>query len=251
MNPSSSPIERVVARVTGRQDAAEHHVTIPVGDVMLQGTLGLPTDADGIVLFAHGSGSSRHSQRNRYVASVLREAGLATLLFDLLTEDEEAAEAATAHLRFDIPLLADRLIGASMWVFLQPGTANCRLGFFGASTGGGAALLAAATHPDLVHAVVSRGGRPDLAGAALAQVRAPTLLLVGERDGPVVQMNRAAAARLRATCSLVIIPGATHLFEEPGALDEVTVLARTWFVRHLTQTDEASGAPSGRDEPVR
>jgi putative phosphoribosyl transferase len=191
------------------------------------------------VLFAHGSGSSRHSPRNRYVAWLLNQANLATLLVDLLTSDEETIDLRTGQLRFDIELLAERLISVTDWLMQQRETRRLRIGYFGASTGAGAALVAAAERPDMVGAVVSRGGRPDLAGAALARVRAPTLLIVGGNDFQVIELNRAAFALLRGEKQLVIVPGATHLFEEPGALDEVARLARDWFKRYLlTQSHE-------------
>jgi dienelactone hydrolase len=192
---------------------------------MLEGNLSLPEGARGVVLFAHGSGSSRHSPRNRYVARLLNAAKLATLLVDLLTSDEEAIDVRTAHLRFDIGLLAERLIAATDWLTQQPATRELRVGYFGASTGAGGALVAAAERSDVVGAVVSRGGRPDLAGPVLARVRAPTLLIVGGHDFPVIELNRAALAQLRSEKRLAIVPGATHLFEEPGALDEVARLA--------------------------
>ena len=219
----------------------EEIVGVGAGTVTLEGNLSLPDGAQGVVLFAHGSGSSRHSPRNRYVAAVLQQAGLATLLVDLLTPEEEAVDLRTARLRFDIGLLAERLVGATEWLARQPETQNLRVGYFGASTGGGAALVAAAQRPHRVDAVVSRGGRPDLAGAALPHVRAPTLLLVGGRDYPVIEMNEAALEQLRTEKRLEIVPGATHLFEEPGALEEVARLARDWFVRHLT----GAGAQAG------
>jgi dienelactone hydrolase len=191
-----------------------------------------------VVLFAHGSGSSRHSPRNRYVAGVLRQAGLATLLIDLLTADEEALDAHTAHLRFDIGLLAQRLEGATDWLKRQPDTASFAVGYFGASTGAGAALVAAADRPEDLGAIVSRGGRPDLAGPSLSHVRAPTLLIVGGRDEPVIEMNRRALTQLAAEEKrLVIVPGATHLFEEPGALEEVAQLASDWFTKYLRRPD--------------
>jgi len=185
------------------------------------------------VLFAHGSGSSRHSPRNRYVARALNEAKLATLLIDLLTVDEEVVDMRTAQFRFDIELLAERLVDATNWVAQFPDTMHLQIGYFGASTGAAGALVAAAVRSDLVGAVVSRGGRPDLAGAALPHVRAPTLLIVGGNDGQVIELNRTALAQLRCEKRLVIVPGASHLFEEPGALDEVARLARDWFERHL------------------
>jgi putative phosphoribosyl transferase len=221
------------------EDAAgeERLVRVAVGPVILEGSLSLPREARGIVLFAHGSGSSRHSLRNRHVARLLNEARLATLLIDLLTADEEASDRWTARLRFDIGLLATRLVGATDWLTHYPDTRTLRVGYFGASTGAGAALVAAAERPRLVGAVVSRGGRPDLAGSALARVRAPTLLIVGGNDAPVIELNRAALKHLHCEKQLVIIPAATHLFEEPGALDEVARLAREWFERYLISTE--------------
>ncbi len=211
----------------------ERPAKIPVGQVELEGNLGVPEGARGVVLFAHGSGSGRNSPRNRYVAGVLREAGLATLLMDLLTTEEEEADLRTGHLRFDIGLLAQRLAGATDWLTENPLTRNLRIGYFGASTGAGAALVAAAKRQEAVGAVVSRGGRPDLAGDALPLVKASTLLIVGGDDVPVIGMNREAFARISAQKRLEIIPGATHLFEEPGTLEEVARLAAGWFVRHL------------------
>ena len=223
--------------------ATERLVQVAVGWVTLEGDLTLPQGARGIVLFAHGSGSSRHSPRNRHVARLLNEGGLATLLVDLLTPEEEAIDLRTAHLRFDIGLLAERLIGTTDWLTEQADTRHLRLGYFGASTGAGAALVAAAERPTIVGAVVSRGGRPDLAGPALTRVRAPTLLIVGGNDAPVIELNQAALALLKTEKRLVIIPGATHLFEEPGALDEVARLAREWFERYLAPTEaHATGA---------
>jgi dienelactone hydrolase len=208
-------------------------VRVPAGEVMLDGNLTLPEESHAIVLFAHGSGSSRHSPRNRYVARLLNEAKLSTLLIDLLTLDEEVIDARTAQLRFDIGLLAERLVAATNWLTQFPDTKHLRIGYFGASTGAAAALAAAALRKDVVGAVVSRGGRPDLAGAALMLVQAPTLLIVGEYDGQVIQLNREALAQLRCEKQLMIVPGATHLFEEPGALDVVARLACDWFERHL------------------
>jgi len=208
-------------------------VRIEAGAVVLEGDLRLPHDARGVVLFAHGSGSSRHSPRNRRVAELLNEAKLATLLLDLLTRAEEAIDARTAQLRFDIEFLAQRLIAATDWLTEEPATRSLRIGYFGASTGAAAALVAAAERPAVVGAVVSRGGRPDLAGRALARVRAPTLLIVGGRDVLVVELNHRALAVLRCEKEIVVVPGATHLFEEPGALEEVARLAREWFERHL------------------
>jgi len=217
----------------------ERQVTVPAGQVELEGNLSVPNGARGVVLFAHGSGSGRHSPRNRYVAGALREAGLATLLIDLLTPDEEEADLRTGHLRFDIGLLAQRLAGATDWLMENPDTRNVRIGYFGASTGAGAALVAAAERPEVVGAVVSRGGRPDLAGDALYRVKAPTLLIVGGDDVPVIRMNREALEKLRVEKGLEIVPGATHLFEEPGALEEVARLAASWFARYLNRTPGA------------
>jgi dienelactone hydrolase len=217
----------------------DREVVVATGSARLAGTLAMPDGARGVVLFAHGSGSSRHSPRNRYVAEELRTGGLATLLIDLLTHSEEVEDMHSAELRFDIELLADRLVGAIWWLASEETTRGLPVGLFGASTGGGAALVAAARLPDRVGAVVSRGGRPDLAGAELPNVRAPTLLIVGERDGSVIDLNRRAMARMTALVRLEIVPGATHLFEEPGALEVVARLAKDWFVRHLS----GPGAP--------
>ena len=208
-------------------------VSIPAADVRLAGTLALPPGARGLVLFVHGSGSSRHSPRNRYVAEVLGRAGLGTLLFDLLTAAEEREDAVTAAWRFDIGLLARRLVEVTDWVGQVPACRGLPLGYFGASTGAAAALIAAAERPDSVRAVVSRGGRPDLAGPALARVQAPTLLLVGGHDPLVLRLNREAAAQLRAPVELVIVPGATHLFEEPGTLEAVARAAAAFLGRHF------------------
>ncbi len=213
-------------------------ISVTAGSVTLKGNLGVPEGAKGVVLFAHGSGSSRHSPRNRYVAQVLRQRQLATLLIDLLTQSEEAIDRRTRHLRFDIGLLAPRLIDATEWLNQHPATRNLKVGYFGASTGSAAALVAAAERPNAVSAIVSRGGRPDLAGSALSRVRAPTLLIVGGNDIPVIGMNREALAQLRTEKQLEIIPGATHLFEEPGALEKVAELASQWFNRYLTIADE-------------
>jgi len=208
-------------------------VRVPAAGAMLEGNLAIPPRASGIVLFAHGSGSSRHSPRNRAVARALNEGGLATLLVDLLTPAEESVDEQTGQLRFDIGLLADRLVDAADWLTANEETRSLPIGLFGASTGGGAALVAAAQRPNTVRAVVSRGGRPDLAGAALSRVRAPTLMIVGGQDYPVIELNREAFERLRCEKKLEIVPGATHLFEEPGALEEVARLARDWFRRFL------------------
>jgi putative phosphoribosyl transferase len=227
------PLRGVAMAVPAEEEREERVVRVPAGSATLEGNLAIPEAARGVVLFAHGSGSSRRSPRNRYVARLLNDAKLATLLVDLLTPDEEAIDMRTGHLRFDIGLLAERLIDATDWLTELAETAPLRVGYFGASTGGGAALVAAAARPEAVGAVVSRGGRPDLAGPALERVRAPALLIVGGNDLAVIEMNRAALARIRAEKRLVIVPGATHLFEEPGALDEVARLAREWFLRHL------------------
>jgi dienelactone hydrolase len=208
-------------------------VRVGAGGVTLDGDLAVPEGAVGVVLFAHGSGSGRQSPRNRLVARALREGKLATLLVDLLTPDEEAVDLRTRRLRFDIGLLAGRLVGATDWLELEPETGHLPVGYFGASTGGGAALVAAAERPGAVAAVVSRGGRPDLAGPALERVKAPTLLIVGGLDTPVIALNREALERLRCEKELAIVPGASHLFEEPGTLEQVARLARGWFVRQL------------------
>src|SRR2546422_941436 len=210
----------------------ESAVTVYTDDVILEGNLALPENAHGIVLFAHGSGSSRHSPRNRFVARSLQERELATLLMDLLTAEEEALDAYTGHLRFDIGLLAQRLVAATDWVAANPETHDLPIGYFGASTGAAAALAAAVARPDLVRAIVSRGGRPDLAGPALARVRAPTLLIVGGADQPVIELNEQAMRQMRSETRLEIVPRATHLFEEPGALERVADLAARWFERH-------------------
>jgi dienelactone hydrolase len=214
--------------------ASQRPLRIPLGPVTLDADLGVPAGADGLVLFAHGSGSSRFSPRNRHVARQLQDAGLATLLADLLTPQEEEIDERTRRLRFDIELLAQRLVGATDWLAAQPELRQLNVGYFGASTGAGAALMAAARRSAGVHAVVSRGGRPDLAGDALAQVRAPVLLIVGGNDLPVIALNKQALALLPAHKQLVVVPGATHLFEEPGALDAVAHLARNWFLLHLS-----------------
>jgi putative phosphoribosyl transferase len=208
---------------------------IPVAGVVLDADLGMPQTPRGAVLFAHGSGSGRRSPRNRLVADELNRAGLVTVLADLLTAEEEQVDLRTAALRFDIDLLAERLIGLTDWVAGSESTAGLGVGLFGASTGAAAALIAAAGRPATVQAVVSRGGRPDLAGAHLCEVRQPTLLIVGERDPLVIELNRQAMRELGGETSLVIVPGATHLFEEPGALQQVALLARDWFLGHLQQ----------------
>ena len=208
-------------------------VSVEADGVTLAGNLLVPRNARGIVVFAHGSGSSRFSSRNRYVAEVLRKGGMGTLLLDLLTEEEEAVDDRTAQLRFDIDMLATRLVGTVSWLREQQEHGHRTIGFFGASTGGGAALVAAANIPNEIRAVVSRGGRPDLAGPALPHVIAPTLLIVGGDDTPVIAMNREAYDELRCEKRMEIVPGATHLFEEPGTLEKVAELARDWFAKYL------------------
>ena len=208
-------------------------IHIPAGAVTLEGELSIPSDAKGIVLFAHGSGSSRHSPRNQFVAQALQSAGLGTLLFDLLTESEEDEDYYTGHLRFDIGLLAQRLVHAVQAMEREPEAQHLNLGFFGASTGGGAAIMAAAELGERIRAVVSRGGRPDLAGRALRAVTAATLLIVGEEDTLVVRLNEQAMRALQCRKALRIIPGAGHLFEEPGALEAVADQAAQWFLEHL------------------
>jgi putative phosphoribosyl transferase len=208
-------------------------VRLDLVDVALNGDLGLPSDARGLVIFAHGSGSSRHSPRNRAVAEVLQQGRLGTLLLDLLTKQEDRADTATAEFRFDIALLAARLVGAIDWAQALPQTSPLPIGLFGASTGAAAALIAAARRPSVVRAVVSRGGRPDLAEQSLDMVAAPTLLIVGGRDDVVIELNKRALARLREPKKLQIVPGATHLFEEPGTLEQVARSALEWFERCL------------------
>ena len=213
----------------------EFFVSIPIGETALEGHLTIPAAAAGIVLFAHGSGSSRWSPRNRFVAGVLQGAGLATLLIDLLTPAEETIDERTRRLRFDIVLLTRRLGAATDWVKASPSTSHLAVGYFGASTGAAAALVASVERPEVVRAIVSRGGRPDLAGEALVRVRAPTLLIVGGSDIPVISLNQDAMRRITGEKELAIVPGATHLFEEPGALEEVARLAADWFSRYLSQ----------------
>lgn len=209
-------------------------VVVDLEDARLDALLSVPVASRGVVLFAHGSGSGRASPRNTMVAHVLENAGLATLLIDLLTVDEQREDARTGLLRFDIDLLGGRVLGASKWLRERPVSSALALGYFGASTGAAAALVAAAQHPYAVRAIVSRGGRPDLAGATLAKVRAPTLLIVGGRDPTVLALNRDALERLLTPKRLMVVPAVTHLFEEPGALDIVADLAREWFTRYLT-----------------
>lgn len=213
----------------------KREIQVPIAkDTALEGYLALPAQAQGLVLFVHGSGSSRQSPRNQYVAGVLQQAGFATLLIDLLTGQEEEQERYTAHLRFDIDLLSGRVKETTNWLTSQPETRHLKIGYFGASTGAAAALVAAAQYPERVSAVVSRGGRPDLAQASLAHVQAPTLLIVGSRDIPVISLNRMALSLLPGEKRLEIVEGATHLFEEPGKLEQVAHLATKWFERYLT-----------------
>ena len=216
----------------------DYAVQIPIGSIVLEGNLTIPVNSQAVILFAHGSGSSRYSARNQYVAQVLARSGLSTLLVDLLTHDEDAIDRQTNHMRFDIGLLALRLTAAIDWLTSNPGTGNLRLGLFGASTGAGAALVAAAARPDRVGAIVSRGGRPDLARQALQTVRAPTLLIVGGQDEAVIKLNRDAYNALRTLKAMEIVPGAGHLFEEPGTLERVAEVARGWFIQYLNRVPE-------------
>src|SRR5438552_7439082 len=223
-----------------------NEVQIPAGSATLEGNLTIVRHGESVrrridqtkalVLFAHGSGSSRHSPRNQFVARTLNEAGLATLLFDLLTPEEESVDLYTREHRFNIGLLAERLVQATKWAKQQKQTADLRVGYFGSSTGGGAALVAAAELPNEIGAVVSRGGRPDLAGEALPKVKAPTLLIVGGEDHVVIELNEQARAQMKCECKIEIVPGATHLFEEPGALEHVAKLASDWFLLHAAGT---------------
>jgi putative phosphoribosyl transferase len=221
---------------TAESQAVREAIEIPVDGTSLNGDLALPVDPRGLVVFAHGSGSSRLSPRNRFVAEILHRSRLATLLMDLLSPDEESVDALTGHLRFDIDLLAERVVAASDWVVTQPELRALPMGYFGASTGAAAALVAAAQRPQSVGAVVSRGGRPDLAREALSAVAAPTLLIVGGRDHGVIELNQAALDLLASPHKeLRLVQGATHLFEEPGTLDEVARLAAAWFERYLSR----------------
>ena len=215
--------------------AIHEAVRVEIGDVAIDGDLHVPDGASGLVIFAHGSGSSRFCGRNRAVAGVLEESRFGTFLLDLLTRDEETVDDRTREYRFDIDLLGRRVVGATDWAHLRPDLGRLPVAFFGASTGAAAALIAAAARPDIVHAVISRGGRPDLAEEALPNVQAPTLLIVGGDDEPVIEMNREAMRRMTAPMELKIIPGATHLFEEPGALEEVARLATVWCQRYVEQ----------------
>jgi dienelactone hydrolase len=222
-----------------KTDTANQYVRIPSGGVHLEGILSLPQDAKGFVAFIHGSGSSRHSPRNQFVAQTLQEGGLATLLFDLLTANEEAVDLQTRHLRFDIDLLAQRTLGVLEWLTRRPYTSASRIGLFGSSTGAAAALIAAAEDPRMVQAVVSRGGRPDLAGPSLANVEAPTLFIVGGEDSAVIDLNRQALEQMQRgeDKKITIVPGASHLFQEPGTLEYAASLARDWFITHLNTVD--------------
>jgi len=242
-------LERARREIAGREreerpmgSEEARPVTVTIGRILLEGNLRIPSGARGIVLFAHGSGSSRFSPRNRFVADLLHRAGLATLLIDLLTLREEQIDRVTAALRFNIALLAERLVDATDWLMEQPETRLLRIGYFGSSTGAAAALIAATRRPDRVDAIVSRGGRPDLAGRALGEVRAPTLLIVGGEDSLVIDLNQEAMAQMTAAKELKIIPGATHLFEEPGALEQVARLAADWFARHLGAAGQMKAA---------
>ncbi len=216
-----------------RERSGERLVRVPAGPATLDGSLTLPGGARGIVPFAHGSGSSRHSRRNRHVAQLLQGGSLGTLLIDLLTRREEALDRQTGYLRFDIGLLAERLVAITEWLVEFPDTRNLPIGYFGASTGAAAALVSAAVRPQDAGAIVSRGGRPDLAGPLLEMVRAPTLFIVGSEDALVLELNQQALQKLQCEKDLVVVPGASHLFEEEGALDEVARLARDWFERHF------------------
>jgi dienelactone hydrolase len=216
-----------------------NEVQIQAGRAVLPGDLTIPENAAGLVLFAHGSGSSRHSPRNQFVARTLNDAQLATLLFDLLTPEEEAVDLRTREHRFNIGLLAERLVHATKWAKRQEQTRDLQVAYFGSSTGGGAALVAAAEIPDDVGAIVSRGGRPDLAGDALPKVQAPTLLIVGGNDDIVIELNEMARDQMRCEVNLEIIPGATHLFEEPGTLEKVAKLASDWFVSHIGSSGDS------------
>jgi putative phosphoribosyl transferase len=227
-NVAPAPLEEEMER-----SAETVMLQIPAGEVTLAGDLEIPENARGLVLFAHGSGSSRQSPRNQAVAELLRNAGLATMLFDLLTPDEEVEDAYTGHLRFDVGLLSRRLALVTEEIAADPHSRNLGIGYFGASTGGAAALRAAAALGSSIGAVVSRGGRPDLAGEALRHVKAPTLLIVGERDEEVLRLNERAYAQLSCEKSLAVVPHATHLFQEPGTLEEVARLAADWFRKHL------------------
>ena len=230
----------ITHRTRNESDLTPLEVRIPCAAVTLEGTLAIPPGAKGVVVFAHGSGSSRHSPRNQFVARVIRESGNGTLLFDLLTAEEEIEDNVTRSLRFDIGLLARRLAEVTRWLVERRSARDLGIGYFGSSTGAGAALVAAAEFGQRIDAVVSRGGRPDLAGDALARVQSPTLLIVGGYDDVVIRLNKEALAELRCERELKIVPGATHLFEEPGALEAVARLATDWFCRHFHTHSEAT-----------
>lgn len=220
---------------------ATSEVRLPAGDAWLYGDLALPASFSALILFAHGSGSGRHSARNRQVAQRLQQCGFATLLFDLLTAQEEQVDLQTREHRFDIPVLTQRMQDATSWAASQPQLRHARIGYFGASTGSAAALIAAARLGNRIGAVVSRGGRPDLAGSvALAAVTAPTLLIVGGADEGVIELNQQALRLMHCEKEMVLVPGATHLFEEPGALEQVSTLAAGWFSSHLSHVEQAS-----------
>lgn len=208
-------------------------ISIPIGDSSINGNLHVVDNANALVIFAHGSGSSRFSKRNQFVANILNQATISTLLFDLLTKEEDAVDQVTRQFRFDIPLLAERLVTVTKWVQSNNNTQYLTLGFFGSSTGAAAALIAAAQLSEAIHAVVSRGGRPDLAGDYLAKVKSPTLLIVGQLDYEVISLNESAYKQLTCTKEIAIIPGATHLFEEPGTLEQVATIASNWFIKFL------------------
>jgi putative phosphoribosyl transferase len=233
---------------SARQLPEPRDVRLSLPGAELEGSLTLPEEARGLVLFAHGSGSSRHSPRNRYVAEILQAAGLGTLLMDLLTRDEDEVDRFTRQFRFDIGLLGDRLTGAIDWLEHQSETRELPIGLFGASTGAAAALQAAAARPQRVHTVVSRGGRPDLAGEALERVQVPTLLIVGAGDTPVIPLNEAARRQMKAPVEMRLVPGASHLFEEPGTLAAASALARDWFVRQLTLEANSGSPRSAREQ---
>ena len=222
----------------------ESLVSIKIQDITLVGNLTIPPNSEAIILFAHGSGSSRQSPRNCYIASLLQKVGLSTLLIDLLSVAEERVDSYTMHLRFDIPLLARRLAGVTDWLLNNPETRHLSIGYFGASTGAAAALVAATKYPREVKAIVSRGGRPDLAGRSLQNVKSPTLLIVGGKDTDVIELNEQARKLIRAECKIVIVPGATHLFEEPGKLEAVAKLTSQWFLQYLTKSSQKVPAQS-------
>lgn len=233
---------QTIDKPPGDQSSVEIQVSIPCDAVFLEGELKIPANAPGVVIFAHGSGSSRHSPRNQFVARVLREAGMGTLLLDLLTREEEEEDAVSGSLRFDLPMLASRLVAVVRWLNRQPEAEGLKTGLFGASTGGGAALMAAADLQDEISAVVSRGGRPDLAGDALRRVRCPTLFVVGGYDEMVIALNDDAYARLRCPKDFRIVPGASHLFEEPGKLEQAARLSAQWFCKYLAGEQTAEQA---------